>query len=477
MTPTPEQVAIVEAAKNTKDNLIIHALAGAAKTSTLVLIAKALPAIPMICLAFNVRIKDELKDRLPGNCEALTLNSIGHRTWQKAIGKRCIVEKDKTYKIVKKIIDDLPEGDRLAGYEQMSDIMQAINSAKNQGWIPDGKFQQAKRLLDNAEFFGSLDDEPSPLFEWICCEAMFQSIAQSLQGTIDYADQLFMPTLFHGTFPNSPLYLLDESQDFSELNHAMLGKMARQRIIAVGDENQSIYGFRGAHPDSMSLMQHTFEMVPFQLSISFRCPRRVVLEARTRAPMMQWPEWAIEGTVSAPAEWDISILPQTCTIICRNNAPIFGMAIRLIRNGRFPEIVGNDIGKKLIKIMQKLGDDDTKEDEAYRLVDEWVDAKLKKSRNESSVYDQAECMKVFIEAGKTLGGAVAYAQSLMDRSGTIKMMTIHKAKGLEWPDVFILDRQIIQTERSLQEKNLLYVAQTRAQRNLTYITSDGFKGI
>ena len=41
-TPTQEQAAIVEFAHESNSNLIIQALAGAAKTSTLVLIAEAL---------------------------------------------------------------------------------------------------------------------------------------------------------------------------------------------------------------------------------------------------------------------------------------------------------------------------------------------------------------------------------------------------------------------------------------------------
>lgn len=40
-TPTEEQSAIVDAAKSTSANLAINALAGAAKTSTLVMIAEA----------------------------------------------------------------------------------------------------------------------------------------------------------------------------------------------------------------------------------------------------------------------------------------------------------------------------------------------------------------------------------------------------------------------------------------------------
>ena len=41
-TPTPEQLAIVEAAATSNENLAVVARAGAAKTSTLVLIAEAL---------------------------------------------------------------------------------------------------------------------------------------------------------------------------------------------------------------------------------------------------------------------------------------------------------------------------------------------------------------------------------------------------------------------------------------------------
>ena len=41
-TPTPEQRAIVEAGVNLPDNLLVSALAGAAKTSTLELLAEAI---------------------------------------------------------------------------------------------------------------------------------------------------------------------------------------------------------------------------------------------------------------------------------------------------------------------------------------------------------------------------------------------------------------------------------------------------
>src|SRR5690606_36910826 len=98
-TPTEEQAACIEAARSTTDNLIISALAGAAKTSTLVMISEAVRT-PTLCLAFNKRIAAEMKQRLPSHCEAMTLNSLGHRVWGRSIGRRLVVNTRKNYEIL-----------------------------------------------------------------------------------------------------------------------------------------------------------------------------------------------------------------------------------------------------------------------------------------------------------------------------------------------------------------------------------------
>lgn len=45
--------------------------------------------------------------------------------------------------------------------------------------------------------------------------------------------------------------LVDEAQDTSRLQHDILGKLARGSLFLVGDEDQSIYGFRGAWPQGL----------------------------------------------------------------------------------------------------------------------------------------------------------------------------------------------------------------------------------
>jgi DNA helicase-2/ATP-dependent DNA helicase PcrA len=473
-TPTAEQEAIRQAARNTKDNLIVHALAGAYKTSTLILIAKAC-MVPILSVAFNVRIAKEMTDRMPGNVTAKTLNSIGGQMWNNTRG-RCALNKDKVYEICKELIDGLPKDQKSEGYAIMTDLMQAVRYGKTSGYVPKMFADMAKPLMTEEELFADLDEEPSPLLEELIIEASTRSMRMAFDRQIDYDDQILMPGVFPVSFSKFPLTLLDESQDFSLLNHVLLWKIIGDgRVIAVGDKFQAIYGFRGAHENSMDLLQEKFEMKRFELTECGRCPVSVVTEAQFRAPMMRPKPGAPEGTVRHLVQWDMAEFPPEATIICRNNAPLFRMAMLLLRNGRYPELVGADVGKALIKIMKKLGDQAMPIPMSIDALDMWKQTKLEKSRDPGRIHDQYECMLVFFEQAESLGGAIAYAERLLTTAGGIKLMTGHKAKGLEWDDVYILNRELINLHRG-QDRNLLYVMQTRSKKNLTYLTLEGFKG-
>ena len=473
-TPTAEQQLIIDTARDTTDNLIISALAGAAKTSTLVMIAEALPSVSMLCLSFNKKIAVEMSERLPPNCTAMTLNSLGHRTWAEAIGRRLSVDIKKNYDLLSLFVQKLTKKEQELAYEEFSETLKVIEMSKACGHIPDGHFKNAKRLMSDQEFFAHLEDEPSSLQEHLTLQVVTESIKQGLDGKIDFSDQILLPTLFPAMFPSYPLILIDETQDLSALNHATLRKMVKKRLIAVGDSNQAIYGFRGAHEDSMAKLQSQFSMTPLFLSISFRCPISVVKAAQWRAPHMRWPEWAVEGEVKYLAKWNASTVPQTAAIICRNNAPLFNMAIKLLKNGRYPQIVGNDIGKYLLKVMKKFGKGTMERAQVRIAIAEWAEEKKKKTRNLSRVEDQAACLYIFAEQGDTLSDAIAYADHLFNSQGPIQLMTGHKAKGLEFDTVFILDKHLIRVDEGKQEPNLLYVCQTRAKKQLFYVESETF---
>src|SRR5215467_2594137 len=348
ITPTEEQLAIIQAAKERPESLLINALAGCAKTSTLLMICQALPVMPILSLAFNKKIADEMTKRLPGHVTAKTLNGLGHGVWAKYTNKRLIVDKDKTYNILKGVIERASRTEKSEIYEGMADTLKAVRWAKMQGYIPDGLYPNAKHLIQGDEFYAILNSETDGDIDRELVDFLLnEGIKAAYNGLIDFDDQIYMPTLFGGQFPQFPLVLVDEAQDLSPLNHAMLDKLVTRRLIAVGDPWQSIYAFRGAASGSMGLLKQRFQMVEMTLSITFRCPTKVVENVLWRVPLFKPAPWAKEGQVldltqEEKKEWSAKALPPGAAIICRNNAPLMGTALKLLQYGVGCRLLGSD---------------------------------------------------------------------------------------------------------------------------------------
>lgn len=476
ITFTPEQLAIIEAAANTSDNLLISALAGAAKTTTLVEVAKALPETKMLCLAFNKKIADEMKIRLPPNCTAMTLNGLGHRVWGEVLGRRAEISSTKVGDIVTGLIEKIQDFvEKKEAKDAWFDLIRAVSWGKSQGWIPDGYGRQAKPVMTDAEFKESHEENLSDWEFDLIREATIISLDMAWKGRMDFDDQILMPACFPAAMPRFPLILIDEAQDLSPLNHRLLKKLVVKRIIAVGDECQAIYGFRGASHTSMAQLQKEFNMTELRLSISFRCPIEVVKHAQWRAPHMQHASWAKQGAVKYPPEWTLADIPPDAAILCRNNAPLFSLAVKMLSRGRPVELSGNDIGKGLLRVMKKLGPTTLTREQTITAIGKWEADKISKAKESGSIRDRAECMRVFAEQGQSLGEALAYAEHMFSSQSPTKLMTIHKSKGLEFEEIFILERDLIGVEG--QERNLRYVAQTRAKHSITYIEFETWEGI
>jgi Superfamily I DNA and RNA helicases len=477
MTPTVEQQAIIEAALTTPDSLLINALAGAAKTTTLDMICRALPPQPILSLAFNKRIAEEMVKRLPGHVAAHTMNSIGHRVWSAAIGRRLVVNKDKSYDFLKAHIEELPRAQRREAQETFSETLAAIRQAKIQGYVPPSIGKPG--LISDADFYAGLDDEaPEHIVNSVLCA----SIRAAYEGAIDFDDQIYMSVLFGGTFPRYPLVMVDEAQDLSGINHAMLEKLAQgSRLIAVGDPHQSIYAFRGAVVNSMVRLREKFNMKEMTLSISFRCPRTVVQRAQRRVPFMQWAEWAIEGLVADRSPFHGKDIIDGSAIICRNNAPLFSLALRLVRSGRGVRLVGTDLGPALVRALKKLGPEEMEQAHLLDSIDAWEADMIVRGKAPAAIHDKGECFRVFAKFGKTLGESVAYAEALFKQSGPIHLLSGHKAKGLEWDTVYYLDpwripSKYARTDDELQqEANIDYVITTRAKKELFLVNLEDFR--
>jgi superfamily I DNA/RNA helicase len=479
LKPTEEQQAIIEAALSLQDSLLINALAGCAKTSTLEMICRALPVQPILSIAFNKRIAEEMAKKLPGHVKAQTINSLGHGVWAKYTNKKLVLDKDKIYNALKGLLDKMNRREKSKVYEQMPEVLKAVNLAKQQGYIPDELYPNANHLIPREEFFDAFDEEVDiELVDFLLNE----SIKSAYSGLIDFNDQIYMPTLFGGQFPQFPLVMVDESQDLSSLNHALLDKIVPRRLIAVGDPWQSIYAFRGADTRSMARLKDRFSMTELTLSVTFRCPIAMVENVRWRVPHFKWAPWAIQGEINdlsssleeSEKVWLAQAIPDGAAIICRNNAPLLKCALTLLKFSRGVKLVGTDLGPGLIRTMKKLGSEDLSREEVFKAINRWEAETMAKRKNKEGVADKADCLRVFAEFGPTLGAAIAYAETLFSSAGPIQLMSGHKSKGLEFDYVYHLNPGLVPSrwakekggEGLEQEYNLKYVIETRAKKVL-----------
>ena len=109
------------------------------------------------------------------------------------------------------------------------------------------------------------------------------------QGYVDYSDQVALaeravrevPAVRERERETFKQVLLDEYQDTSFLQTRLLKNLfAESSVFAVGDPNQSIYGWRGASASNLSNFHADFESIDssanFTLSTSWRNPSRVL---------------------------------------------------------------------------------------------------------------------------------------------------------------------------------------------------------
>jgi len=489
LKPTDEQQAILDALRNTGDNIAIEASPGSGKSETL-LMAQAEVKEPCLYVAFAKADaqgfgmeKDEFgiptkkpKPILKSTTKAQTLNSLGHGVWGTVVSKLVFMDgrtndKNKLFQILSNMFNELKGKDRKDAWDQYSEIREAVSMARHLGYIPTGArafAPYAKSICNREQLEVRLENKPTQ-FAWSLIDnALITSIKAAYTGVIDYDDQIYMSGLFGGTFPRFPYVLVDERQDLDPVNHAMLDKLCRNsRLVGVGDKWQSIYYFRGAETNGSEKMNKKFSMVEYPLSVSFRCPKAIVEAARWRNPTFKWVKDG--GRYETLSTFAASDIPEGAAVVCRNNAPLLRAAFSLLSGKRSVQVVGSDISAKIVKLLEKIGDPRDSKDTLLLKIDAWRDEKLKTSNNPATTHDTAECLKVFASWGNDVSQAVAYAKHIFRQQGAITLTTGHKAKGKEWEIVYHLDRQLLGQDD--QDLNLRYVIQTRSKDAMYEITT------
>lgn len=482
MKPTTEQEQILLSVRQGSSPLMLNALAGTGKTSTLKMIEREINSIerntPILYLVFNTaNAKDaifkssappeEKAKRMSISTEVKTLNALGYGAWRNTVSAKFTVEAKKCRELLTAHIKEMKKGShRDEASASYWEILAGVGLAKSLGYVPPG-YPNAKPLTTSKDLYARLDEEPSEIVAELIDEILTQSIHHAYRGYLDFDDQVYMPAVFGGPLPHFPIVMVDEYQDLNPCNHTIVDRLfQKSRGIGVGDPWQSIYAFRGAKHSGMSEAVTRHQMTELNLSVSFRCPRAIVEAARWRVPNFNWHKDGGHVDVLDHLHW--SNVPDRAVFICRNNAPLFRLAMHSLIAGRSVNVSGSDVGPKLIGIMRKLGPESLTRTQVLDLINLWESDKVQKGSKVA--HDMAQCMRVFATTGTTLSSAISYAEHLFAQRGTIRMMTGHKAKGLEFDEVYFLDSYLCRDDE--QDQNLRYVIQTRSADRLHYIDSE-----
>ena len=451
-TASTYQAAIFDFAANGKGNLIIGAVAGSGKTTTIVELTKQLSG-SVIFLAFNKSIATELGAR---GVNARTFHSLCFSPVLRLTGQKSVVT-DKLNRLASVHLDSRELGLYGAGAQKLVGL--ARNSLSTD-WA------ELAALHDiEAEDYAELYDCAGRLYR--ACEA---------DVACDFDDLLFRAATRGVVLPKYNWVLVDEAQDTNAVQRELLRKLLTplSRLVAVGDPAQAIYGFRGADAEAFGLIKSEFGCTELPLSVSYRCAQAVVKKAQQYVGHILPHESAPEGAVItdspfAPVIGDL--------VVCRNTAPLIQAAYELIGSKVAVKVLGRDIGAGLVFLVRKLNAKGV--DALLTKLDAWQEREQAKAKEDKkqAIEDKAESLRTVIaslpETNRTVPAVIASIESLFDGSGpAVTLATIHKAKGLESETVWWYRSDLCPSKwakqewQQQQERHLCYVAVTRAKKQL-----------
>lgn len=215
-------------------------------------------------------------------------------------------------------------------------------------------------------------------------------------------------------------------------------------------------------------------------------------------PEIEAKEDAIGGEINMSAT--LNDVQDQDMVLCRYNAPLFAVYNALVEQGKKTFIMGKDIGNNLIDTIKstqfsKLNLDLSEKGVFSALYKDYFTRRnqlMHTNKWSAEIADEDNTlvnMRDTIAALTFISQNITTSAQLIDKISKlfndtitegIVLSTIHKAKGLEAENVFVIDnsmtkqRSNLQDWEKVQEKNMMYVAYTRAKRKLGILKQEDF---
>jgi superfamily I DNA/RNA helicase len=492
---SPYQEAIFRAFVEGAGNLVVEAVAGSGKTTTLVEALHRWQQVPanthkraLFC-AFNKSIAEELSRRVPRGVDAKTLHGLCFG----AVSRRfrgIKVEGRKLHAVAELVVRATFSANAVAPQTELvnavaGDLIKAYGLLR--GTMTN--LTDASLVAETISNYGITLDQPGlaiPMF------AELDQVMKSDVGQLTFDEMLTFPVDHALSLPKYDLICVDEAQDLNRLQIELLKRALAPegRLVAVADSRQAIYLFRGADARAVERIKEEFNVSAgncLPLSITYRCPKSVVALVQAWVPHIQAADNAPEGMVIEKEAKQLGAtllgLMAGDMVVCRVNAPLVGCALRLIAAGKKAVVRGRDIGKTVAKLATKLakrlGDGQVEElverISTYCSVETGKLMKAHKDAQAQQIEDQCETLMALLRDVVRISELHQRIDALFsDDSVGVIFSSIHKAKGLEARTVVWLapeknDAMMYRARNEaamLQESNLKYVAGSRAMETL-----------
>lgn len=492
--PSEYQKEIFEFIQHGVGNCVIKAGAGAGKTLTAVTSMKLIPnKQKCLFIAFNNSIVEELSKKLQKykNVDVRTIHSLGMVFLKKCLERDLEIDDYKYRSYVKNNISELTtviEENTLNKNETnqyLENIIQLINLSRLNVAQSEKEVKKiaAKYLIPIGY------DE---------CKIVVKCLkwGKTHLETIDFVDMIWLPTEL-SLIPKGLQYdwvFIDESQDLSMgAVHLFLKCFKRgTRFVSIGDENQSINQFAGSSDEAFNYLCCYPHTKIFTLPITYRCDKKITEFANQIVPTLLHRKEAEDGTIKNDVR--ISYLKSGDMVLARTKTPLIQLYTRLLRRNVKCYIKGSEVENNLLKSIsyiniEELNRDLDKDGVFVRLYENMFKERNKLMEsygldiNDATlssyimgIYDTINSLYVLSENKTTLSELSEHIKNIFgNEQEGICLSTIHKAKGLEADNVYILCHSTLPSKFAKtkweieQERNLMYVAYTRAKHCLGFI--------
>lgn len=465
-----QQLSIIDSEAR---DIKIMAGAGAGKSSTLDGYARKRPDERMIYLAYNSAIQKDSAGKFPSNVVCRTVNSVAYG----AMGVKKRYEDGgagmtgglKPVDLIRVFPDATPVEaanaikviNRFVTVKDMS-IINNDQLAIDAGIVPAMRKTAIELATDAWVNMVGMRSKPTIPMTHQGYLKLFQISGKSLGfNNTDYDTILF-----------------DEAQDSNPVITDIVLKSKSKKVI-VGDKHQSIYAFNGAR----NALDEMGGLEEFALTTSYRFGQGIADHANIIIKnVLGEGKHFLTGKDCRAFVGDYSMLkrcPGQITKLSRTNAYILDQAVTCIENGTPFHIIGGADSLKLNLVMDvyqlSCGNKHLIKSASikqYRDFDEFKDYNLNEEGGDIEYKAIAKIVEKY--GGKTPDMVESVVKSIKpSASAQIIFSTAHKSKGLEFDSVQIMDDFLSLIEESesddgidIQEGNLIYVAMTRAKRNL-----------